>query len=190
MPDPRSDGGSVTIQAIADGTVVYMRSSALGSLPDGREWMALDFSFGDDLSTSLPTNTDPKKELELLEATTGVTEIGKDVVRGVPTTLYSGTVDVSEQVEQLRKLGADHLASLVEQHGNPVRVEVWVNGDGLVQRMRYVSSQPSEDDKPTTIDMRMDFLYLGSVPEIELPDSSDVFDATASIKEKIDPSGD
>lgn len=43
MPDPNSSG-SVTMQAVIDGTVMYIQLGKLGSLPGGAEWMSLDFS--------------------------------------------------------------------------------------------------------------------------------------------------
>lgn len=191
MPDPRPDGGMVEMQMVGEGTVVYMRSDLFGQLPDGRRWMALDYSLGDDVETSLPANSDAKGELELLETTTGVKKVGKEVVRGVPTTLYSGTVGVSEQTARLRKMGADNLASVAEEQGKPVRVEVWVDGDGLVRRMGYAISQPGAEGKgPTTIDMRMDFFDFGAAPEIEVPDSGEVFDATGLAEEEAGVSGD
>lgn len=190
MPDPQSDG-TVEMQIVGDGTVIYMRSDLFGELPDGREWMALDYSLGDDLEMPLPANSNAKDEFALLEATTGVRKVGKDVVRGVPTTLYSGTVGVSEQIARLREMGADHLASLAEEQGNPAQVEAWIDSQGLVRRMQYVVSQPGAEGKgSTTTDMRVDFFDFGTVPEIEVPESSEVFDATDLAREKIDNSGD
>jgi hypothetical protein len=40
------------------------------------------------------------------------------------------------------------------------------------------------------MDMRMDFLSIGTEPKIEVPDSSEVFDATAMAREKFGLSDD
>lgn len=192
FPRPESDG-LVEMQVVGDGTVVYMRSSMFGSLPDGREWMSLDFSsFGLKPDTPLPADGDAKGELELLEAATGdIQKLGKEDVRGVPTTRYRGTIDVSEQVELLREKGADDLASYMEEEGTPLRVEAWIDADGLVRRTRLVKSQPREGDEgPMTIDMRMDFFDFGLVPEIDVPEPSEVFDATALAQDELDLSSD
>lgn len=191
MPNPES-GGSVEMQVVGDGTVMYMRSSLFGSLPGGREWMALDLSFGQELAMPLPTNGDAKGELELLEAATGdVQKLGKEDVRGVPTTRYRGTVGVSEQTERLREEGAEDLAPYIEENGAPLQVEAWIDADGLVRRMRLVQSQPREGGEGSmTIDMRMDFFGFGVVPEIDVPEPSEVFDATALAQDELGLSND
>jgi len=161
-------------------------------LPGGSKWMALDLSFGEDLDTPLPANVDAKGELALLEAVTGkVQKLGKEDVRGVPTTHYRGTIGASENAELLRKEGAEDLASYVKEKASPLRVEAWIDADGLVRRMRLVHTQPPEKGKgPTTIDMRMDFFDFGLDPEIDVPESSEVFDATDLAREKLGLSDD
>ena len=116
------------VEAVTDETVMYMRSSQFGSLPDGSEWMGLDLSFGEELDTPLPADVDAKGELALLEAVTGkVQKLGKEDVRGVPTTHYRGTVGVSENAERLREEGAEDLASYIEEKGSPLKVEAWID---------------------------------------------------------------
>jgi hypothetical protein len=194
FPHPESDG-SAEMHVIGDGTTMYMRSSTFGPLPGGREWMAFDFSFGHELDTPLPANGDAKGELELLEAATGdVQKLGKEDVRGVPTTHYRGTVDVSKRAEQLREEGAEDLASYIEEEekeGTPLQVEAWIDADGLVRRMRLIKSEPREGGEGSmTMDMRMDFFDFGIAPEIDVPESSEVFDATALAEDELGLSDD
>jgi hypothetical protein len=190
FPHPES-GRPIEMEVVGDGTVMYMRSSLFGSLPGGHEWMALDLSFGE-LDTPLPANGDPQGELELLEAATGgVRKLGREDVRGVPTTRYRGTVGVSERAAQLRDEGAEDLASYIEEEGTPLRLEAWIDADGLVRRMRFLKSQPREGgDGSMTIDMRMDFFDFGIDPEIDVPESSEVFDATSLAQDQLGLSND
>lgn len=136
--------------------------------------MALDFSFAQDLDAPLPANGDAMGELELLEAVTGeVRKLGKENVHGVPTTRYRGTIGVAENAERLREAGAEDLASDAEKEGTPLRVEAWIDADGLVRRMRFVKSEPREGGEGSrTIDMRMDFFDFGPVPEIDVPEAT------------------
>jgi hypothetical protein len=186
MPDPDSSG-SVKVQGVFDGTVMYIQLGRLGSLPDGAEWMSLDFSSFGLEEDELPSNGDAMGELELLEAATGgVRKLGKENVRGVPTTHYRGTVGVAEQAKQLREKGAEDLSSYAQKKGTPLRIEAWIDADGLVRRMRYGKSDPAKEGNGlTTIDMRVDFLDFGEVPEIDVPDSSEVFDGTGLAKSEI-----
>lgn len=191
---PRTESsGPMKMQMVSDGVVMYMRASQFGSLPGGREWMALDFSsFGQELDTPLPANGAAKGELELLEEATGdVQKLGKENVRGVPTTRYRGTVGVSEHAEQLREEGEEELAGYIEEEASPLRIEAWIDADGLIRRMRIVQSEPSEGGEgPTTIDMRMDFYDFGISPEIDVPESGEVFDATSLAEDEIGLSSD
>jgi hypothetical protein len=175
VPRPDSDG-SVKMRVIGEGSVMYMRSSLLGPLPDGREWMSLDLSFAEEPETPLPVNGDAKGELALLEAVTGdVQKLGKEDVRGVPTTRYRGTVEEDEE----------------EEEGTPLQIEAWIDADGLVRRMRFVKSQPREGGGGSmTIDMRMDFFDFGFAPKIDVPEPSEVFDATALAQEEVGLSND
>jgi hypothetical protein len=130
--------------------------------------------------------------LALLEAVgNDVQKLGKEDVRGVPTTRYRGTISVSDEIKRAREAGADALASLSEKEGSPLHVEAWIDADGLVRRMRLVNSRPSDKgDGPVTTDMRMDFIDFGIEPEIEVPDSSEVFDATELARDKAGLSDD
>ncbi len=181
--------GSMELQMVADEneSMVYMRSEKFDDLPGGSEWMALDLSLGRDLDQALPADADAQGELELLEESTGgVRKLGKEDVRGVPTTRYRGTVAVSEQAERAREEGAEDLASYLEEEGAPLQIEAWIDADELVRRMRVVASQPVEEGEGTEIlDMRMDFFDFGPAPEIDVPESSEVFDATSLVEEEL-----
>lgn len=187
VPHPDS-GDPFDVEEIVDGPVLYVHSSRFGSLPGEAKWMSIDFSFGQDLDTSLPASVDAKGELALLEAVTGrVQKLGKESVRGVPTTRYRGTVSVSENADRLREEGADDLASAVEKTASPLQIEAWIDPHGLVRRMRMVQSQPSKSgDGVSTIDMRIDFSDFGINPAIDVPDSSEVFDATGLVEHELD----
>jgi hypothetical protein len=184
--DPES-GEPVKVELVQDGTQVYMRSSQFDKLPEGREWMGIDIALGDELDTSPPASVDAKGELGVLEEVTGnVQRVGKEDVRGVPTTRYRTSISVSESAERLREEGGEDTALLVEKEGTPMQVEVWIDAEELVRRMRLVQSQPGEEgDGPTTTDMRMDFLDFGLEPEIEVPDSDEVFDTTSMVEEDL-----
>jgi hypothetical protein len=188
---PGSDD-PLEMRMVTDGATMYMRSELFGSLPDGDEWMSLDLSLGGEVESPVPGGSDATEELELLEEVTGdVHRLGEEEVRGVQTTHYRGTVAVSDQVEDLREEGAEDAASFIEDKGTPTQVEAWIDDQGLVRRTRIVKSQPPEKgEAPTTIAMRLDFVDLDLVPDIDVPDSDEVFDATALMQEEIGSSSD
>lgn len=181
-----ASGGPLKLDLVSDGTMMYMRSSKFGSLPDGAKWMGLDIALGDEVNSSALPDVDAKGELALLEGVENAQKLGKEDVRGVPTTHYRGTLSVADQVERTRDEGAENTAAVTEKYGGPMRVEAWIDAEGLVRRMRLVHSQSAEQGKgPTTVDMTMDFVDFGIEPEIEIPDSSEVFDATEQAREHL-----
>lgn len=185
---PSGSHEAVKMRMVMDGTSMYMRSSMFGTLPGGAEWMGLDLSLGREPDAPLPTTGDAKGELAILEAVTGkVRNLGKEDVRGVPTTHYSGTVSNSQRAEQLRKEGEEGLASGIEAKGLAMQIEAWIDAKGLIRRMRLLSTQAQNGDEgPQAIDMRFDFFDFGFEPKIEVPDSSEVFDATEMAREGIE----
>lgn len=191
VPDPKS-GDPLNFDYVLEGTQMYVRSSRFGSLPEGRKWMGLDLSLGDEVNTSLPAGGDVKGELDLLsKASGGIEKVGEEEVRGVATTRYRGTISVADSVKRLREEGADTVATYTEEKGWPMHLEAWIDGKGLVRRMRIAVTKPAEESNgPTTIDTRTDFYDFGLEPEIEAPDSSEVFDVTSQTKEQVEASGD
>ena len=189
---PNTPNGPIKLEMVTDGTTMYMHSSQFGDLPDGRGWMGLDLALGDELDTSIPENVDAKGELALLGSVgDDVRKLGKKDVRGVPTTHYGGSISVSDQVDRLREEGGDAAATLIEKDGSPLHVEAWIDADGLIRRMRVVHVQPAEEGKGAeTMDMRVDFFDFGFEPEIDVPDSSEVFDATGMTRREVGISDD
>lgn len=188
FPNPET-GEMVEMEIAYVGTMMYMRSDSFGSLPDDRSWIGLDISFGGELELPSPAGADVKGELETLESVSGVRKLSEAEVRGTPTTRYGGVVSVSEQAANLRNEGAERVASWVEENGSPQRMEVWIDAEEMVRRIRIVGSKPSEEGEAMTrTDMRMDFFDFGVVPEIELPAEDEVFDATSMAEDELDSS--
>ncbi|MGN6201793.1 MAG: hypothetical protein ACTHNY_05255, partial [Solirubrobacterales bacterium] len=189
--DPKS-GEPVKVEMVQDGTEVYMRSSSFGTLPDGKEWMGVDYSLGDDLETPVPAGGDALGELALLEkATGGVEKVGTEKVRGVSTTRYRGRISVAENAKRLRELGGEETAAFIEKEGSPLQIEAWIDAKGLVRQMRIVQTKAGEKgEDPTTTDMRIELYDFGIEPKIEVPESSEVFDTTSLVQEQLQDSGD
>jgi hypothetical protein len=144
--------GSMKLQAVASRTHLYFKSEAFRSeLPGNDEWMGLNLSQDTQSDGALSSNSDPSSQLDLLKSVSDEFEtLGKDTIRGVKTTGYRSTL----------KTG--------------LKVETWIDGKGLVRRMRMKAS-PSD---PTSVDMTVDFYDFGISPDIKLPDPDTVFDAT------------
>jgi len=185
---PPGSDESFQMNMVTDGTTMYMGSRRFGSLPDGAKWMKLDLEFAQGPESPVPANPDAMGELELLEAVSDdVEKLGREKIRGVETTHYSGTIAVATQADRLREVGAEELAERSEKEGSPTAVEAWVDDQGLVRRVKVVQISPEvEGDGTTTVEMRMDFFDFGIEPVIEVPDSDEVFDATSLAEEGLE----
>jgi hypothetical protein len=185
---PPGSDESFQMNMVSDRTTMYMSSRRFGSLPDGAKWMKLDLEFAQGPESPVPANPDAMGRLELLEAASDdVEKLGREKIRGVETTHYSGTIAVATQADRLREVGAEELAERSEEEGSPTAVEAWVDDRGLMRRMKIVQTAPQVDGEgTTTMDMRMDFYDFGIEPVIEVPDSDEVFDATSLAEEGLE----
>lgn len=141
--------------------------------------MKIDLEAAAGLKLPVPNESDPRGELARLEAAGNVRRLGKEDVRGVPTTRYRATMGVAETVKRLREEGEEEFAETVEKTGSPQHLEVWIGSDGLVRRLRILNLGSSSEGDDTSADMTIDFFDFGLEPRIEVPDSSEVFDATS-----------
>jgi hypothetical protein len=170
-----STGREEEILAISDGTTSYMSSEAFESIPEGKKWMELDLSSArSDAGASEPAQGSPQEGLKILEDVDGVEEIGKEDVRGVPTTHYRGTLPAAAEV-----FG-------VKTHASAVNVDVWIDAQDRVRRVQVaVTTTLNEGEGSTTTEMTIDYVSFGRVPKIEIPPSDEVFNATSEIESQV-----
>jgi hypothetical protein len=188
---------NVSIETIADQTSVYMRGgAATGEIPDNKEWIKFEPFLGqsaDDVMVG--TGGGPDETLQMLRAVSGdVQPMGQEQVRGVPTTRYRATLTMSGFAEAMREEGNEEMAEVYEKYAvlspSPFLIEAWIDAEDTVRRSRMVMDLPVEKGAPAlTMDMRMEFFDFGARPEIELPDSSRVIDATPYLEEELDEAG-
>ncbi len=196
---PSSPLGRVSVETVADGTSFYLRGSGgmADELPDGKEWVEIRPFLGqseEDVILS-GSGSNPEDSLQMLRAVSGdVQKMGQEPVRGVPTERYRATATMGDYAELMREEGNDEVADLYEKYAalspSPILTEASIDGKGIVRRSRMVMALPSEEDQsPVTMDMRMELFAFDARPKIDLPDSSQVFDATPLLEEELDEAG-
>lgn len=183
--------GWVKIESINDEVTFYMRSDnkALLGLPDGKEWMKLEPLLGAS-QDEVMIGSDAGSQLEMLGAVSDVQKVGQERVRGARTERYRATMVFSDFAEALREEGKDELADLYEKYAAlspaPQTIEAWIDGKGILRRMRMLMQLPIENQPTITMDLRMEFFDIGAEPAIALPDESQVFDATPLLEAELD----
>lgn len=171
-----SNGKELKALVIAKGTTSYTSSEALDSITGGKKWMEVDVPSGSGAAGSSGASAgSPKEGLKLLEAVEGAEEIGKEDVRGVPTTHYRGTLPTPEEVFGVKI----HVAAL--------KVDVWIDGQDRVRRMalKYTTAVEGVEDASTTDEVNIEYVSFGRVPKIRLPNPDEVFNATSEVEANV-----
>jgi hypothetical protein len=181
------------IDAVLDGTVVYLRFPAVSEeLPEGKSWVRSDaneaghgkaFDFG---QIEQFTNNDPRKLVEILRAASGDIEtVGTEELRGVTTTHYRATVDLAEYKKLVPRAEREELQSLLdktveESTVEDLPVDVWLDERGLVRKVTMsVTAEQAGATEPVTGAIAFELWDYGEPVEIELPPQDEVVDASA-----------
>ncbi|WLQ50297.1 LppX_LprAFG lipoprotein [Streptomyces poriferorum] len=140
----KKSGGNGTMQAryFKDGYAADM-GEAMARQTGGKRWISYSYedlaALGGASGAAMKDqmqNTTPDQGVKSLLASGDVKEVGKEQVRGVRTTHYSGTVDVAELTAKTSKLDADQLAALKKQLNDAgittETVDIWVDENDLL----------------------------------------------------------
>jgi len=171
----------------SDGLVEYIQVALLdGHLPAGKSWVKVDVGelgkkAGIDLSRlQQGDSADPSRIFSLLRRSANPTVVGQENVGGVATTHYEATVDL----RRLAALEADAAARENLQRAIAVSgissypVEVWIDGDGYLRRMRitipqHMAGTPAE---VATVTATEELSNFGTDARIAVPPDSSVVD--------------
>ena len=140
-------GGGKAKAVFVDSSVYYQLPP--GALAGGRRWIQLDLQNVADASgldfgpLVQGSQADPTQYLLWLSALgPGITKIGEEDVRGVPTSRYRAAVDLNLLEEQAppgkEAEWAAYVQTLRDKLGLAfIPVEVWVDDEGLIRRFNH-----------------------------------------------------
>jgi len=161
------------------GFVEYLRTPLLaGHLPAGASWVKIDVGKlvkkqGVDIAAlQQARSADPSKMLELLRQSSHSVLIGTEEVGGVTTTHYLATVDLERlAAAQPDAAARANLRRTIELSGKTsYPVEVWVDGDGYLRRMRTSEVEPvSGGNGFTSVTATEELSDFGLTPEVAVP---------------------
>jgi hypothetical protein len=127
-----SAGGNATFEIVSSEGSFYVRGGAFDTFTHGK-WIRVN---SDDATFNLGQN-DPSKLLEYLRGVSNVRERGNETVRGVDTTHYAAQIQIDKVASKLQPDAARALEQLARTLGTrQIPLDVWVDGDGLVRRVR------------------------------------------------------
>jgi hypothetical protein len=186
-------GKPITLELVGDSTSFYLRGEEVtAGLPGGKEWMKIEPFLGHSQQEAMVGGGSAASSLEMLSSVGGdVQRLGREKVRGVNTERYRAKYSLSDYAELLREEGKDDLADQYEKYyalnpSSPL-VEAWIDAKDVLRRFRMVMTLPTEPGKPAmTTEMTMELFDFGARPQIVLPDSDQVFDATPTLQQELD----
>jgi hypothetical protein len=140
-----ADGQSFGMDEIINTKAMYLKSSAFSSLTGhGKPWLEIPLSsmstLGGALSQMIQSlqNNNPLVQTKMLAVATNVRVVGTQVIDGVSTTHYTGSLVPSVALAKLSpSLRADFSPSLKLISGD-IRFGIWIDGQHLTRKVTEV----------------------------------------------------
>jgi hypothetical protein len=171
-----------TTQIVYDGAVYYVKPSNATGLPPGKDWLKVDVAAyapaaAADLSGFVQfIQVDPTRILGLIESgIEDVQEGGAEDVRGVSTTKYTGTLDLTKAPDASDDLEEAFDRVLEDAAFTEIPVTVWVDDEGLVRRLGY-EIPIAADRGGGTAKVAVELYDFGVDVTIDVPSDDEAFD--------------
>jgi LppX_LprAFG lipoprotein len=187
------------MEMVMDDGVIYMRSPAFEGAPT--PWVSLDPSKMDPAAAAQfggfgAGTTDPSAYAGLFAGVFDVKAAGDADIDGIPTTRYTGTIDLQKVLEGFADVvGEDADAKTTEQLEAAVEqfealgidgripFQIWIDDEGLPRRQRI--TMDFGDLVPGTgeaqMEMTVDYSRFGEPVDVDLPKASEVTDVTRML---------
>ena len=175
-------GQDLSLEAIVDGTTVYLRFPLLSQLVgQGKPWLKLDAekvaeAAGKDLGElGQISQGDPSQALAYLKAAGDFDEVGSEQVRGVDTTHYKGAIDMRKALDEVDGSQRAQLQKLLDEGGvTELPADAWIDSDGYLRKMTLALAGTAG----AGFDVTMELFDFGSTVEVDPPPDDDVTDIT------------
>jgi hypothetical protein len=114
----------------------------------------------------------PTAYLKALVAAGDIKEVGKEEIRGIETTHYSGTITPDALTKAYKGDVQVQMEALLKQMGtSPIKMDVWLAGDGLPRRLHQVMTVAGND-----ADIVIDLLEYGAKLDVTPPPADETTD--------------
>jgi hypothetical protein len=176
-------------EVVADGTTLYLRGPGMDELGVPTRWASVDLErvgnlTGTDLD-ELRSSGDASSGLGVLAGAEEVEELGEAEVDGTDTTHYRATVDLRKAAKEAGAVSdRGRFEAFVDRLGDDqLDVDVWLDGEDRVRRLRYEAPVPDEKDASATV--TLEFSDFGSDEGVEVPAAADATDVTDKVLQEV-----
>jgi hypothetical protein len=170
--------GNGKTRTVVLGKDVYVKPPAVQgfTLPSGADWVGLDVvkvveAMGVDADGfGALVNADPGAQLEMVTKAKGIKEVGEETIDGAKTTHFRGNVSIKDMIATLppaerRKAqeSVDQLLKDAPGGDKPQPIDVWVDEDERVRRMKQQVRSPAQQGVPAgRADVTVDYSDFGA----------------------------
>jgi hypothetical protein len=176
----------LAMEMILDGSTMYMRSPILRrSMGIPTDWVSMNLDqlvpgFSE-LAQLAQGQNDPTSSLTYLEGITDAEEVGSEVVAGVDTTHYRGSVNLHAAYDRLppdtESALEETIARATRLFGDdPMPIDVWIDADGLLRRMTFSVETGARSKVAFDMTMTVEIAEYGVEIELPIPAEQDVTD--------------
>jgi hypothetical protein len=151
-----ANGQKVAVDEIVTAKAVYIKESTSQS---SKPWVEVPFSeLGGSLGSSISAllqdaqNANPAQQTEVLTASKNVHVVGTQVVNGVETTHYSGTVSASTALSKLPANVRKGLAPLLKLITGDIRFDVWIDAQHVTRKL---IERETVEGEPATVTLNV-----------------------------------
>ena len=191
--------GRLQMDEIYRASTVYVGSSLFaGKLPGGARWMKLDLSragggLGFSVQQFAAGQSNPAQLLDFLEGHGSMTVVGHEAIRGVSTTHYHGTIDLSQVAASLpaserARVRALFSKAIAQTGGGRLPVDVWVDAHKLVRRMALALSVAVGPQR-LAVSLAIDLFGFGPTPAVTTPPAAQTYDVPAKALAAVGANG-
>jgi hypothetical protein len=188
-------------ETVVLGETIYLRSPLFELFTgDPERWVRIELedagqAGGLDVDALVEGNTGPAALIQQLRgAADDIEELGSEQVRGVDTRRLRVVVDTDRAIEQSPAEVREQLRAFAETSGLPATypMEVWIDDDALIRRVRTVVEVEDETAGPVTHETTLELFDFGLPVDIAAPDEAEVvdlrilLDELAALEEDLD----
>lgn len=190
----KQSGGDGTVRARYFKDEYYANmGDAMAANTGGKHWIRYSYkdlaelggASGDVMKDQIQNST-PEQGVKALLASGDVKKVGREEVRGVSATHYSGTVDVAELTARNSELDEKQLAEFKEQLAlagvTTQTVDIWVDENDLL-----VKKTERGEMKTGAFNSTLFYSDYGTEVSVEKPAASDTVEFTELLKQGSTP---
>jgi len=174
---------SGSISEILTTTALYMQIPGLSTLTNGKPWAEIPFS---ELSGSLGTTlsqalsdvqeTNPLAQAEIFATSKLVHKVGTEIINGISTTQYAGSVSASAALAALPASESKQLAPVLKMITGDISFDVWIDSSHVVRKLTE-----NETVSGQVIAATVTITSLNQPLTVSIPPASQVYNLPASL---------